>query len=209
MQNKFFIWTSLLVFIAAIISYIFFDLPIAIYFHSLKNGSVNKVFKIITELGRSGWVLIASLLIFIIFRRKKEKFAQWAIYLFCAVAISGIIVDIIKIITGRFRPKIYFKDGLYGFDFFHRNYEYLSFPSGHSATVLSAMVAFGIFWPRFRIYFLFAGIVIALSRVIITAHYLSDVLIGSFIGVLTSILLYHLYFKGKIDRVTQSIDSAE
>lgn len=200
---------SLFIVIAAITSYVFFDLPIAIYIHSLKNGSVNKVFKIITELGRSGWILIPSFLIFIIFRRKKEKFAQWALYLFCAVAISGIIVDIIKVIIGRFRPKIYFRDGLYGFDFFHIDYEYLSFPSGHSATALSAMIAFSIFWPKFRIHFLFAGVVIALSRVVINSHYLSDVLIGSLIGALTSILLYHLYFKGKIDRATQSIDSAE
>ena len=188
---------SLLIVIAAIISYVFFDLPIAIYFYSLKNGLINKGFKIITKLGTSGWILIPSFLIFIIFRRKKEKFAQRALYLFCTVAISGIIVNIIKVITGRFRPKLYFKGGLYGFDFFHIDYKYLSFPSGHSATALSAMIALGIFWPKFRIHFLFAGIVIALSRVIITSHYLSDVLIGSLIGVLTSILLYQSYFKEK------------
>jgi len=197
MQNRILLWMSLLIVIAAIISYVFFDLPIAIYFYSLKNGLINKGFKIITKLGTSGWILIPSFLIFIIFRRKKEKFAQRALYLFCTVAISGIIVNIIKVITGRFRPKVYFKDGLYGFDFLHIDYEYLSFPSGHSATALSAMIAFGILWPKFRIHFLFAGIVIALSRVIITSHYLSDVLIGSLIGVLTSILLYQIYFKEK------------
>lgn len=202
MQNKIFLWMSLLIVIAAIISYVFFDLPIAIYFYSLKNGLINKGFKIITKLGTSGWILTPSFLIFIIFRKKKEKFAQRALYLFFAVAISGIIVDIIKAIAGRFRPKVYFRDGLYGFDFFHIDYEYLSFPSGHSATALSAMIAFGIFWPKFRIHFLFTGIVIALSRVVITSHYLSDILIGSLIGALTSILLYQSYFKGKIHKST-------
>ena len=209
MQNKILLWTSLLVVIAAIISYFYFDLPVAIFFYSLKNGFINKGFKIITKLGTGGWILIPSFLIFISFRRNKKTLAQRALYLLSVVAISGIIVDIIKVIAGRFRPKVYFREGLYGFDFFHIDYQYLSFPSGHSSTALSAMVAFGIFWPKFRIYFLFAGIVIALSRVIINSHYLSDVLIGSLIGVLTSILLHHLYFKEKIDRAKQSIDSAE
>jgi len=202
MKNKNLLWMSSLVVITAIIFYFYFDLPVAIYFYSLKNGFIYKGFGIITKLGTGGWILIPSFLIFIIFRRNKKTLAQKALYLLSVVVISGIIVDIIKVIAGRCRPKVYFREGLYGFDFYHIDYEYLSFPSGHSATAFSAMIAFGIFWPKFRIHFLFAGIVIALSRVVITSHYLSDILIGSLIGTITSILLYKNYFKEKIHQST-------
>jgi membrane-associated phospholipid phosphatase len=116
-----------------------------------------------------------------------------------SVAVSGISADIIKYIAGRARPILYFSQQLYGFNCFHYDYEWISFPSGHAATAFSAAIVLTILYPRWRILFLFSGALIAFSRILLTQHYVSDVIAGSFLGIITSILLYNLYFKTKLD----------
>jgi undecaprenyl-diphosphatase len=62
-------------------------------------------------------------------------------------------------------------------------------PSGHATTAYAAAVAIGAVWPRARVpMWIFAG-VIALSRVVITAHYVSDVIAAAFVGAFGAILV--------------------
>jgi len=179
MKNKLTIALSLVIIFFSILSYFFFDLSIAAYFHKIKQTRINVkiIFETITAFGRAELFLVPSIIVFFIFRKRK-KTAQTALFIFSTVAVSGIIVDIIKVIAGRFRPVLYFSQNLYGFDFFHIDADFLSFPSGHSATSLSIAAALFILYPRLRGLFIILGITVASSRMVITAHYLSDVLIG-------------------------------
>ena len=86
-----------------------------------------------------------------------------------------------------------------GFNSFHYEYQWISFPSGHAATAFSAAIVLTILYPKGRFFFLFAGTLIAFSRIFLTHHYISDVIAGSFLGITSSILLYNLYFKRKFD----------
>ena len=70
---------------------------------------------------------------------------------------------------------------------------YAGTPSGHATTAFAVLVAFGTLWPRARTALLIYALLIAVSRVVVTAHYPSDVLAGALVG-LAGALLVRRYF---------------
>ncbi len=57
-----------------------------------------------------------------------------------------------------------------------------SFPSGHTITAFSIALPLGLFYPHLMVGLLFCAISIALSRVLLGLHFLSDVVAGCVIG---------------------------
>ena len=176
--------------LAAIIAYLFIDKPLTLWLAHYDLGA----FKVITKLGDAALWVIPSLLIYLYFRKRSPQKAKKALYLLGSVAISGIIVDILKPLIGRARPKELLHHHFYGFDPFTFKASFWSMPSGHSATAFSGFVALALLFPKYRYLFLALATLTALSRVLLTKHYLSDVLIGSTIGALTAIWLYKRLF---------------
>ena len=75
-------------------------------------------------------------------------------------------------------------------------YEQTSFPSGHATTIWACGVALAILFPRWRLLWYALAILVSMSRVIIGAHYLSDVLAGAYVAVMTVLVLARLrYFR--------------
>lgn len=63
----------------------------------------------------------------------------------------------------------------------------------HANTAMVLAFALGYLWPRGRALLLLAGFMLALSRVVVTAHYLSDALAGGLLGWWTT-QWWHLWF---------------
>lgn len=59
-----------------------------------------------------------------------------------------------------------------------------SFPSGHSLTAFAVVTPLLWFYPDLRTLLLFCAFSVALSRLMLGLHFLSDVLAGSFLGAL-------------------------
>lgn len=57
-----------------------------------------------------------------------------------------------------------------------------SFPSGHTITAFAVAVSFGLFFPALWPALLFCAFSVAMSRVVLGMHFLSDVVVGSLIG---------------------------
>ena len=57
-----------------------------------------------------------------------------------------------------------------------------SFPSGHTITAFSVAVSLSVFYPPVLIGLLFCAFSVALSRILLGMHFLSDVLAGAAIG---------------------------
>jgi len=179
-----------------IFSYIYIDRYIACRVYYIEDNLIKSFFKFITMFGRSEWYLIPSILLFWYFKtnfRKEE--AKRAIYIFWVNVIAGLGVVFIKVIFGRARPKLFFEESIYGFNWFEITHKFTSFPSGHTVTAISTAFAMGYLFPKYRYIFLIFGILVSISRVIISKHYISDVLFSIFLGYLVARVLYERMFK--------------
>lgn len=179
-------------------SYVWFDkLPID-FFLDYKGTVFHQTFEQITKFGESQWYLAGGLLLWLFYRKKDSWKALGGLLLFTSVAISGIAANILKIILGRARPRLYIHEQIYGFDFFHIDYSWLSFPSGHAATAFGAASVLALLYPRYKVPLYAAGTLVALSRIVLTQHYPSDVIAGSVLGYCTTLFLYHQIFREKM-----------
>jgi lipid A 4'-phosphatase len=181
--------------LAVVMSIAFVDRPVAEFFHG-QNGTLQAVFRFITQFGVStGW-LIGSALLWLGLRiaSRRPRFAALAgrlraysilaLFFFMSIAVPGIIVDILKATAGRARPKLLFGSDEYFFSWGGLRSDYWSFPSGHTACAVSVAAALSLIWPRGRPVFIGFAILIAASRIIITAHFLSDVIMATFLAII-------------------------
>lgn len=104
-------------------------------------------------------------------------------FLIVAIA-SGFMIHLLKFVFGRKRPYVEpgFCDPFY-FDFFNSAYHFHGFPSGH-AQVSFTVATFLTFYARKSYHGLLyaAGFIFAMTRVGTRDHFLSDVLLGGFLG---------------------------
>ena len=109
-----------------------------------------------------------------------------AFLVFCSLVLSGVIVEISKVIIGRARPIFFDEFGIVGF--FPGTFEWAfnSMPSGHAALSFAGLVMLGMLMPRFKILTWGLAILIGLSRIAIGAHWPTDVLLGAFIGMVSA-----------------------
>jgi len=186
--------------------YCFFDKPTALFFsiREITHPSFFSFFQNITILGLSKWYLIPCGLVTIFcaflargkdvlpsYRRLFAYVGIRTFLLFITLSLSGIIADIIKPIVGRARPHLWLQDAIYGFTPFTANARWNSFPSGHATTAFALAFSLSFLYPRLRPLWLAYAFLIAASRVVIDAHYLSDVCAGAFLAWLT----VHLFLK--------------
>ena len=82
---------------------------------------------------------------------------------------------------GRARPFVAGND-IWAYEPLTWHARYASFPSGHATTAFAALVAIGAIFPQARALMWIYAVLIALSRVIITAHHPSDVIAGAIVG---------------------------
>jgi membrane-associated phospholipid phosphatase len=110
-------------------------------------------------------------------------------FVFAAIALSGLTVDLIKVVVGRARPYLWRDGGIYEFAPPGWSALYQSFPSGHSATLFAAALATGLLLPRWRWPLLGLAGLLALTRLAVGAHYPSDLLAGAAVAIAVTLAL--------------------
>jgi membrane-associated phospholipid phosphatase len=95
-------------------------------------------------------------------------------------------VTIVKRLIGRVRPSDL---GPFSYVPWSWKPQYASLPSGHGTTAVAAAIAIGALWPKARVPMWTFAVVIALSRVVIQAHFASDVIAAAFCGAFGAILV--------------------
>jgi undecaprenyl-diphosphatase len=108
--------------------------------------------------------------------------------LFLAVAAAGLTDDVLKLLFARARPRLWLSGDPTGFFSGHLGAEYQSFPSGHTATSVAAAIVLARLFPRWRGEFAAFAALIAFSRIVLDAHYLSDVVAGAAVGGIAALL---------------------
>jgi membrane-associated phospholipid phosphatase len=129
----------------------------------------------------------------------KHHWTRYMLYICISGAVALVIGDGLKYLLGRYRPIMLFEHNLYGLHFFSAEWAKNSTPSGHTIRAFTLMTALSILYRRRTVIFISAAILIGISRVVVTAHYPSDVLFGAFIGIFTALWVYK-HFSVRITR---------
>jgi membrane-associated phospholipid phosphatase len=185
------------------------DVGIYNFFHnsskSFENTYLKDFFKQITVLGDSKWYFVSSFFVIICcyFLKKTNYYHNhkniinvcnnFSIFLGLSLIAAGLITQLLKHIVGRPRPAYTSFDGGLEFNFFYLNSNFHSFPSGHASTIFVVALVTSFLLPKLKYFFISLAGVIAFSRIVVGAHFFTDVLAGitvSYLGVkLTKLIL--------------------
>jgi lipid A 4'-phosphatase len=205
-------WVAAAVATAAVvlISLVLVDRPLALFLHA-RGPDLHALFEWTGRLGVAwGWLLLFGAAFAALhwggdfprlqaWARPMRRWSAVPAFLFATVAVSGLAADLLKIVFGRLRPKLLFGADLYGFGWFGWHADQWSFPSGHATTIAALMAALWVLWPRHLLFYILVGSIVAGSRVVVGAHYLSDIAAGAFVAVAATGGVAVLFARGGID----------
>jgi undecaprenyl-diphosphatase len=155
----------------------------------INNGLANQylgwIFSILTRLGSTDPILVVSVLLFAVGRKKEGTL------LFTSVIIGSLVTLPLKLAIPRPRPYATVPATIaYGMELGS------SFPSGHSMRAFASACVLSRFWSRFTLAFYLLAALVAFSRIYLGLHYPSDTLIGASIGLIVGYL--SIRFQDKI-----------
>lgn len=183
------------------------DSWVSIYFSELNYGISAEYLKLffvkITELGDSIWYFLILIFIFLIsFLAKKiniisvknySYLKNISIFSITYILVTGIVTQVIKHLVGRTRPNhVNLEEAVY-FNFFTTDSVFHSFPSGHTSTIIAVILVLCLALPSLKIFLLFCGSIIAISRVVVGAHYFTDVIAGALVAIIVYKLFIYFY----------------
>ncbi len=201
---------TLLTALLVALSIAYLDRPAALWAHH-EPGGVKAPFLAVTMLGEAwGWLLVFAVgFAALHWGGALPGLRPWAgpmraasgvpAFLFAAIVVAGLAADVIKIALGRMRPKLLFDGALYGFTGVSWRPDHWSFPSGHTATFVALAAALWWLWPRHILFYIAIAALVAASRIVVGAHYPSDVIAAGFIAVLTTWGVAVGFARGGID----------
>src|SRR5262249_40398676 len=121
------------------------------------------------------------------------------LYVFVMLATPGLAADLLKCLFGRLRPKLLFADDRYGFTGLAFHADRWSFPSGHTVNAVAVAIALCTIWPRLLPLGIVFATLVALSRIIISAHYVGDVVGGVYVAVVVTYYVDAVFRRSGID----------
>ncbi|MCW5691315.1 MAG: phosphatase PAP2 family protein [Pseudolabrys sp.] len=171
----------------------FVDAGATRFARTLPRGVVD-FFNFLTDFGKGAWVLWPLGLTFVALAALPRavtpiaQAVQAAIlvrvgFLFVAIGLPGLFSSLVKNMIGRARPGVPGRIDPFVFDPFHWTPAWAGMPSGHATTAFAVLAAVGTLWPRWRTVALLYALVIAISRIVVQAHFFTDTLLGAVVGI--------------------------
>lgn len=198
-QNQIFFTGYFLLLIIAIFVWIFYSKPEGfILLNPYHSKFLNVFFIGITLIGDGIFSVLLSIILFFFNKR------FLALMVFSSFAISGIVTQVFKFFISEARPGLFLAQTNYPYFIEHVTlHNFHSFPSGHStsAFALVAILSFAIKNKNYSILLLIMGALVGYSRLYLGQHFISDVAVGSIIGVLFSIICW-VYFEKYFKRIS-------
>ena len=186
------------------------DQSILLTINSWNSPFLDEVMWIVS--GKLTWIPFYFLLLFLFMRKAGlKKAGLFVACLILAVAIADLSsVHLFKEVFLRYRPSHHtlltdqlhfyqcadgglYKGGMYGF------------VSSHAANFFAvctfAFLTLRKYYPRIFPYLFFVAVLVAYSRMYLGVHYLSDVLVGGLLGVISALIAYRFVFLKIIDSI--------
>jgi membrane-associated phospholipid phosphatase len=177
------IWIVLIVTaVIALIAAFLLDQATANWITTHSSGELKRVMRIVSRVG--DWpahAIVGAIGFAIAFVMGSKAWMRIFLAMLIALALAGVTTRAIKIATGRARPSIKTEAHWNGPRF---SSKYHAFPSGHTASSTAFFVALFLARKKIGAPLLLIPILIAISRMIVGAHYLSDVTFAAIVGVI-------------------------
>lgn len=186
-MKKLLLQVGLISLVLGIVSYLFIDQSIAVAFSQLSHDNIFYKSSIFID-ARTGSkkmiyveLVIGAICSWFILRKKNETARKYAM-VFLSCFIAYVVTFSIKMIVARSRPELLLSDQLYGFSWFNTSHAFTSMPSGHATVNFALAFAVSIFLcAEYRVLcvaLILYAIAVAMSRVVIDAHFISDILVA-------------------------------
>ena len=181
------IWIALAtVAVIALVAAFFLDHAAAAWIGAHSSPELQKVMQTVSRVGDWPAHVIAGLLgIAIAFVMKSKTWMRIFLAMLVALALAGVSGRVVKLATGRARPSVKTEAHWNGPRF---SSKYHAFPSGHTASSTAFFVALFLKRKKIGAPLLLIPVLIALSRTVVGAHYLSDVTFAAILGVICAVL---------------------
>jgi len=192
--------------LASIVLMLTLDRPIAELIHQYTRRGDQQFWRSVSRIGESWFYVAFFVFLYLGGRalflwsapqpaaRVYAGIARAGLFGLASYALSGAIVHSLKYVLGRFRPKHLIGQGDYGFAVLAGDPSYNSFPSGHAQSAFTAACVLSVLFPKAAWAFLSLAVLVAASRVLGGAHFVSDVLFGSYVGIVSVLLIRRHWF---------------
>jgi membrane-associated phospholipid phosphatase len=205
MNRTFKIWLGSLLVIAlsALISVLWFDKPIALLVYDIfgeRHLSPDVAVSPVLSIPRASAAIFVVCGLAAVMGRRFSRFETAVLLSDISVLAADAVKNQLKFAFGRTWPDSWgphilslIHDKTYGFHFFQSGPSFESFPSGHAAFAAAVMSVLWILYPRLRI--AWGAVIVAadVGLVTLNLHFLSDVVVGSFVGVSTGLFTVALW----------------
>lgn len=121
-----------------------------------------------------------------------DFFRKWGLNFFAALILSGIITHLLKFTTGRQRPHKTPDFDPFVFTPLTTHWHWHSFSSGHSQVIFTAATMMSVAFPKMRWFWIPFAMLIALTRVVVHDHFMSDIIFGASVGYVGSLMAMSL-----------------
>lgn len=135
---------------------------------------------------------------FVLFFFDPKKFKSNFFTFLFILLLGGLLIHILKIIIQRPRPLKMFSDVKILLEPLKEN----SFPSGHAQAIFTTAIFLFKKIKKFLLLFITIALLSAISRIYVGVHYLSDIVVGAFIGCFVTLVVFFF-----IERKKQQIES--
>lgn len=127
-------------------------------------------------------------------------FIQFFYHVILSILVSGLVCHLIKYILGVARPRYFFLESYDRFNFFNIEHKVNSLPSGHTQAAFTIAILMIIYLNKYYFIIIFTSVLLALSRIFLSMHFPSDLILGAYIGCLFPVILYKHIFMKKLER---------
>ncbi|MDP3558772.1 MAG: phosphatase PAP2 family protein [Legionellaceae bacterium] len=170
-------------FVLLIYLFCYIDIPIAESCHFLRDTWLHPLCSIFTVLGFGAFylVLLPALALCTRYLGSSRLWARRFLFLWGGLVCTSLFCMLCKVLLGRARPDLWFSHHWFGFFGFKWDNLFWSFPSGHTATGMGLAYLATCLHPKYWYAYWGLGTIIAISRVLMDYHYVSDVLATAYV----------------------------
>lgn len=162
------------------------------FFNGLHTPFLDRLMPVVTTLGEGLFIIVALLALLLLKRYRNWRFL---LLMVACILTPFLMVQLLKNIILAPRPIAYFQEASWIHvvegETVHRA---LSFPSGHTAGIFSAICFVALLLPRryagLIVILFLVGLAVGMSRMYLAQHFFADVYAGSLISVAVTLMVF-------------------